>query len=299
MYNNYVQLLNQNPTFDKFESQRKLLTMDCVNERFDMFQFKIYQVLFHLMPENHNYTSILKEMAAMNFFYKLDSEQRALHARFVKSICEKENVNITIENDEDFGSPPEFIYLAENEVTAAINKDQSPENGKVTLECECNDCNKDSNCCPKKKKTNFCYKRNQSGSEILRPIERIMIVECGASCKCGPDCLNRVTQRPSKARLCLFKTEDRGWGILAKEAIPSGTFLFSYTGEMMNQEVAKERAELDFAYFFDFKPKDEKSDFYTIDSKYKGNLSRFVNHSCNPNCIIWTTRAEPEKQKLW
>lgn len=59
--------------------------------------------------------------------------------------------------------------------------------------------------------------------------------------------------------------------------VPKGTFMASYVGEILTAQEADRR--MDDTYFFDL-----GHDHY-IDSNYYGNVSRFFNHSCDPNII--------------
>ena len=63
-----------------------------------------------------------------------------------------------------------------------------------------------------------------------------------------------------------------------------GTFIYEYVGEILNQNQFAERTELygeqgQRHYYFMTLQSEQ-----IIDATRKGNLSRFMNHSCNPNC---------------
>merc|ERR1712113_473676 len=63
-----------------------------------------------------------------------------------------------------------------------------------------------------------------------------------------------------------------------------GDFIMEYCGEVVNQSDFKSRMDAYGArrnkhYYFMTISKDE-----IIDANNKGNLSRFINHSCDPNC---------------
>lgn len=64
-----------------------------------------------------------------------------------------------------------------------------------------------------------------------------------------------------------------------------------YTGEIINQEEALRRGteqdERGQTYMFDLDYSDNAEAVYTVDAGVYGNLSRLINHSCEPNCIIW------------
>ena len=90
-----------------------------------------------------------------------------------------------------------------------------------------------------------------------------------------------------------FRTEDRGWGLLALEDIPKGRFVIEYVGEVINEDELQARMEskersTKHLYYLSLDGKD------TIDASRKGNLARFINHSCEPNCVTekWLVLSE-------
>ncbi len=72
-----------------------------------------------------------------------------------------------------------------------------------------------------------------------------------------------------------------------------GTFVTEYVGEILDYEQFKART--------DQYHEEKRKDFYfmsltadeMIDATQKGNMSRFMNHSCDPNCetqkVSWHT----------
>ncbi len=74
-----------------------------------------------------------------------------------------------------------------------------------------------------------------------------------------------------------------GKGMYAVVDIPAGETLIEYMGERISNEEAQERHPHD--------PKQPNHTFYfsletgeVIDANYGGNSSRWINHSCDPNC---------------
>lgn len=74
--------------------------------------------------------------------------------------------------------------------------------------------------------------------------------------------------------------------------IRKGTFVIEYVGELIDEATCLERV----------KKGDDDTNYYMltidkdciIDAGPMGNLSRFMNHSCNPNCETqkWTVSGE-------
>jgi len=112
-----------------------------------------------------------------------------------------------------------------------------------------------------------------------------LIVECNANCKCDPKlCSNRVVQKQSSVPdMVVERMEDKGWGVVTLEPIEKGTFVCEYVGEIISESDAERRGiEYDaqgLSYLWT-----QKTDHApTIDATRMGNISRFVNHSCDPN----------------
>ncbi|CAA7024828.1 unnamed protein product [Microthlaspi erraticum] len=108
-----------------------------------------------------------------------------------------------------------------------------------------------------------------------------LVYECGPLCKCPPSCYLRPTQRGIKFQLEIFKTESRGWGVRSLNSIPCGSFICEYAGELLDENEAERLAGND-EYLFDV-GKDRETSGFTIDAARKGNIGRFINHSCSPN----------------
>ena len=110
-------------------------------------------------------------------------------------------------------------------------------------------------------------------------------------CKCGKDCPNRIIQRDPQYKLELFKTNGMGVGVRAGEDILEGAYICHYTGEVITNEEAEKRGinydKEHCSYLFDLEPmgdaNKEVETKYVIDAMYYGNITRFFNHSCDPN----------------
>ncbi|KAH0652370.1 hypothetical protein KY289_030048 [Solanum tuberosum] len=103
-------------------------------------------------------------------------------------------------------------------------------------------------------------------------------------CQSGENCRNQRFQKCEYAKTKLFRTEGRGWGLLADENIKAGQFIMEYCGEVLSSEAAKKRClayeahKVKDAYIISVNAN------YFIDATKKGSLARFINHSCQPNC---------------
>lgn len=86
-----------------------------------------------------------------------------------------------------------------------------------------------------------------------------------------------------RRRLALRRSGIHGRGVFAREFIPAGTRLIEYKGERITEEEGDARYPLDPSvpyHTFLF----EIDDGVVIDAGRKGNMARWINHSCEPNC---------------
>ena len=70
-----------------------------------------------------------------------------------------------------------------------------------------------------------------------------------------------------------------GKGVFAAQPIKKGTRILEYTGEKISRQDATERLARGNVYIFFF------DTCYDIDGNTPKNLARYINHSCDPNCV--------------
>ena len=146
--------------------------------------------------------------------------------------------------------------------------------------CSCTDCiDERKTCCGPMSGSEAAY--TKAGK--LKVAVGTPIYECNLRCKCGADCCNRVVQRGSKLKLCVFRTGNgRGWGVKALELIRKNTFVVEYVGEVITNEEAERRGVQYDAegrtYLFDLDFNDIDCT-YSVDAAHEGNISHFINHS--------------------
>ncbi|XP_076171754.1 nuclear receptor binding SET domain protein isoform X2 [Ptiloglossa arizonensis] len=126
-------------------------------------------------------------------------------------------------------------------------------------------------------------------------LNRILLVECSPGiCPAGPKCNNQAFVRRQYPVMEPFHTMGRGWGLRSLESISAGQFVIEYVGEVIDEAEYKRRLHR--------KKELKNENFYfltidnnrMIDAEPKGNLSRFMNHSCSPNCETqkWTVNGD-------
>jgi histone-lysine N-methyltransferase SUV39H len=135
--------------------------------------------------------------------------------------------------------------------------------------------------------------------------EQSAIYECNSMCKCGPNCQSRVVQNGRKVKLNLVRySNGKGWGVVANQDIPKGTFVSTYVGEIITCGEANQRARIynasDRAYLFDldFYYTQGNESEYTIDARQYGNISHFFNHSCEPNIRVYACFIDNLDERL-
>jgi SET domain-containing protein len=111
-----------------------------------------------------------------------------------------------------------------------------------------------------------------------------------------------MTPRPFVIR----KSAIAGKGAFATRRIPKGARIVEYTGERISQDEADRRYPYDpevphHTFLFNLE------DDVVVDAAHRGNASRFINHSCEPNCEaviedgriwIYALKAIPEGTEL-
>ncbi|KAG0144666.1 hypothetical protein CROQUDRAFT_134244 [Cronartium quercuum f. sp. fusiforme G11] len=155
---------------------------------------------------------------------------------------------------------------------------------------------------------------------------QLPVFECNDQCGCGPQCINRTVGRGRREKLNLQKTLNRGWGVFANNVITRGRLVTHYSGELITSKESIRRGtelydKIGRTYVFELDPwwislhggaqelddqgfiqLDEKhgtsttkvgidwekgvQSLYVVDAFWFGNISRFINHSCDPNTSI-------------
>ncbi|KAH9308305.1 hypothetical protein KI387_036216, partial [Taxus chinensis] len=130
------------------------------------------------------------------------------------------------------------------------------------------------------------------GDECLN---RMLNIECvKETCPCGDLCSNQQFQKRLYAEVRLLRCGKKGFGLQVLQEIPKGLFIIEYVGEVLDMQAydarQKEYALRGQKHFY-FMTLDSNE---VIDACVKGNLGRFINHSCVPNCRTekWMVNGE-------
>ncbi|XP_030484065.2 histone-lysine N-methyltransferase, H3 lysine-9 specific SUVH4 isoform X2 [Cannabis sativa] len=140
-----------------------------------------------------------------------------------------------------------------------------------------------------------------------------VVYECGPGCGCGPECVNRTSQKGLKYRFEVFRTPKKGWAVRSWDFIPSGAPICEYTGILRRTEDVDSVSGNDYIFDIDClqtmkglggrerRSRDaseseitssekhevsESTPEFCIDAGFSGNIARFINHSCGPNLFV-------------
>ncbi|CDS39953.1 histone lysine N methyltransferase NSD3 [Echinococcus multilocularis] len=127
-------------------------------------------------------------------------------------------------------------------------------------------------------------------------VNRSLLYECLASvCVHGKACRNQFfTRRQYPKQNAFYTGKERGWGLKTFVAIQKGDFVNEYVGDLIDEAEANRRLtslhKNNIHNFYMMKMDSQR----IIDAGPKGNLSRFMNHSCCPNLFTqkWTVNGD-------
>ncbi|CAG8722577.1 8285_t:CDS:2, partial [Acaulospora morrowiae] len=136
--------------------------------------------------------------------------------------------------------------------------------------------------------TEDCYNRHIKVYHVHSfTINVVMFYECSPKhCPCGKQCTNQRFQRKESVKeLKVFKTGNRGYGLLTLGDVRKDQLILEYRGEVISHNTAIKRMETKYKYmksiyFLDYENR------AVVDGALRGTEARFINHSCAPNCHI-------------
>lgn len=138
------------------------------------------------------------------------------------------------------------------------------------------------------------------------------IYECNSRCCCtifSQPCRNRVIQQGRKVSLTIFRHGGaRGWGVRANHDIARGTFVDVYLGEIITTAEANARfkraqalkrpQEASYLFDLDFNYEAGQESEFTLDAYRYGNVTHFINHSCDPNLRVYPCFTETQDARM-
>uniref|UniRef100_A0A671SP45 Histone-lysine N-methyltransferase NSD2-like n=1 Tax=Sinocyclocheilus anshuiensis TaxID=1608454 RepID=A0A671SP45_9TELE len=116
-------------------------------------------------------------------------------------------------------------------------------------------------------------------------LNRMLLYECHPQvCPAADRCQNQDFTKRLYPETKLIRTAGKGWGLVSLRDIKKGEFVNEYVGELIDEEECRARIkyaqENNITHFYMLTIDKDR----IIDAGPKGNYSRFMNHSCQPNC---------------
>ena len=155
-------------------------------------------------------------------------------------------------------TPPPFMEYSTTPDTQPGVRDISCAGQEFLVGCDCRDDCQDKERCTCRQLTiqaTACDLEgvvNTSAGYVYRRLPDVVltgIYECNQTCACSTTCLNRVVQATLiRAKLQVFMTKSKGWGIRTLVDLPQGSFICTYVGKVYASE---REAGFEDAYFAD------------------------------------------------
>uniref|UniRef100_UPI00358E54F0 uncharacterized protein n=1 Tax=Myxine glutinosa TaxID=7769 RepID=UPI00358E54F0 len=244
-----------------------------------------------------------------------ESAEKPSPLAFLKDLsCGKEPVAVSCVNEHDNSLPSNFTY---SEHCCPLPLPH------FTVTCNCVDGCLNECSCRLLTARDLAYRSDAMQSHPLPGYSNGLLlnaidsglVECNVGCKCREGtCENRLVQYGLKARLQVFMTEGKGWGVRCLEDLQKGTFVCRFTGRLMLPDGASKGdgklssnghcSPCDVEDGMDVQdgtsPEKPAEDLIVccISSEKEGNVSRFLNHSCDPNLFLQSVFVDTHDIKL-
>jgi len=200
------------------------------------------------------------------------------------------------DNYEHFDDEIEYVLeniLQDDDGTEEFQALKSAYNSNIMNICGCESCLDE---CPHG--GNYLFKE---GNLVLRDDRRCkdLIYECSGLCGCAT-CSNKLVQFGPSSHMEIKSFGSKGYGLVATKLLTKGTFICEYAGEILTKTEAIRRdhqnqLEQKMNYIFCLNEvglADGKMTQTFIDPSRKGNIGRYINHSCDANCDIISTRVD-------
>uniref|UniRef100_A0A673IXJ7 Histone-lysine N-methyltransferase EHMT1-like n=1 Tax=Sinocyclocheilus rhinocerous TaxID=307959 RepID=A0A673IXJ7_9TELE len=178
--------------------------------------------------------------------------------------------------------PDNYKYVPDSCVTSPMNIDKNITHLQY---CVCkDDCSSASCMCGQLSLRCWYDKESRLLPEFCNE-EPPLIFECNHACSCWRTCKNRVVQNGLRCvcmdmfvcLVCLYPNV----------SFPSNR----YVGEIISDTEADVRENDSYLFSLDSKV----GDMYCVDARFYGNISRFINHHCEPNlfpCRVFTSHQD-------
>lgn len=176
---------------------------------------------------------------------------------------------------------------------------QLSEHCNCGIECSFPTCK----CLQKSYGPNYIMQWSNNQKTLSLNCKSFPIFECNEYCLCSKNCCNRLVQKGPSNGL-VIKPCDKGLGLFTSIFISKGSFVCEYAGELLTKSQATARHQSNVIhnkmnYIFCLKEHYFNSVVETfVDPSVFGNIGRYFNHSCEPNCHIVPVRCDSPLPKL-
>ena len=190
------------------------------------------------------------------------------------------------------------MFACYQDISSCVTLNGEPVQTAVTCSCSCD---------PSQRCLSRCTCLKDSGpsydSDGLLLATRLLndqappIYECNNLCACGIECVSKSTQGGAHPSLEVYCTERKGYGVRINKDLVKGQFVCEYVGELIPLSDAKKKLSTltteKSCYVVIYKEHFGSTNTLCtcIDATVKGNIARFINHSCSPNLIMLPVRS--------
>ncbi|XP_060838155.1 histone-lysine N-methyltransferase EHMT2 [Rhopalosiphum padi] len=251
---------------------------------------KCYNILKNVLPEQRKPVTVIPPLNTVKLEYtelELQKPQTPIAVKTTPVLISEdithgcEDTPIRCVNEIDDEVPVEFTYIKENCYDVGNYVDSAMSH---IASCSCDGACNTNDCKCVQANGDCLYDENgrlNSDFDYFNP--SVILYECNWRCRCHKQrCGNRVIQKGIKVKLELYKHKDMGWGVRTLQPISRGTFVCEYVGEIITDQKANDLKE--DSYLFNLE-NPGATELYCIDAYNYSNVSRFINHSCDPNLM--------------
>lgn len=228
-----------------------------------------------------------------------------------------QTIKITMNDNYEHPHKQQVFYILENipgpgsaddteDYTELINNFHS----QLTTKCDCkkNCFDEQCSCISNSMGRNYTFsnKNDRKTYKLLNDNKSNTIFECNDLCSCINFCGNRLVQKGPCDGLYVKKCEipEKGVGLYTRDLITKGSFVCEYAGELITKSQAFKRNQSNFIkkqmnFIFCLNEYSNGKVTQTfVDPSCFGNIGRYINHSCDPNCSIIPVRINCPIPKL-
>ncbi|XP_017083882.1 probable histone-lysine N-methyltransferase set-23 [Drosophila eugracilis] len=202
---------------------------------------------------------------------------------------------------DDYEHPDPLEYILES---VLMPSDESLEyklladdyNSVLLNQCHCSGVCEDSKICPHGGQYDC-----SDGNDVLLRKTSLPVLECNDLCTCSRNtCCNRLAQYGPRKNLEIFDSPVFGSkGLRTTVGISKGGYICEYAGELLTPSEAKKRllyneenGLMNYILVLNEYASEKKQQVTIVDPSRRGNIGRYLNHSCEPNCYIAAVRID-------